>query len=405
MSTLAINGGTPVFETAAQVPAWPPADEGTAEELKNIYLSHAWSFYGKHEVAFNNEFAAYTKAAVCAMMANGTVTLEVAMQALGIGPGDEVIVPAYTWIATGSAVVVCGATPVIVDIEPDTLCMDPEKIEEAITPRTRAIIPVHLYGSMADLEKIMAIAAKHNLYVIEDCAHAQGGHWQGKHVGTIGVAGSFSFQQSKTLSSGEGGACITNDPALGEAMGRISHIGYQYGAVQGKSTPPPVGMISHNYRITEFQAVILRSQLKQLQEMTELRAKNAEVLRKRLEAIPGIRVQAPGRCASLQSYYQYAFMIDPASLKEGITTKEFCEAVRAEGVTGCGAWGWGALMFRHNLWSIPENLYRVASFETAENIVKNELCTLNHTWLMLDDKETAKVAEVFEKVMAEYTAG
>lgn len=402
MNKLAIDGGTPVFESPAQLPPWPPADEATAEELKQIYLSHAWSFYGKHEVAFNNEFAEYTGAAACAMMANGTVTLEVTMQALGIGPGDEVIVPAYTWIATGSAVVVCGATPVIVDIEPDTLCLDPEKIEEAITPRTRAIIPVHLYGSIADLDRIMAIAAKHNLYVIEDCAHAQGGLWNGKHVGTIGVAGSFSFQQSKTLSSGEGGACITNDTALGEALGRISHIGYQYGAVQGKSTPPPMGMISHNYRITEFQAVILRSQLRSLKEVTELRAKNAEILRERMNAIPGIRVQAAGRCATLQSYYQFAFMVDPAFLKEGITSKEFCAAVRAEGVTGCGATGWGNLMFRHNLWSIPENLYRVVSYETAEKIVLEQLCTMSHTWLMLSEEETLKVAEVFEKVMAAY---
>lgn len=403
MSKLAINGGTKVFETPAKVPVWPPADPQTAEELKEIYLSSQWSFYGKHEVAFNEEFAAYTKAAGCAMMANGTVTLEVAMQALGIGPGDEVIVPAYTWIATGSSVVVCGATPVVVDIEADTLCMDPEKIEEAITPRTKAIIPVHLYGSMADMDKIMAIAEKHGLFVIEDCAHAHGGEWNGKHVGTIGKVGSFSFQQSKTLSSGEGGACITNDTALAEAMGRISHIGYQYGAVQGQAAaPPPMGMISHNYRITEFQAAILRSQLRTLRADTELRDRNAEVLRKQLNAIPGIKVQARGRCATLQGYYQFAFMIDPAALKDGLTYVDVCNAIRAEGV-GCGPSGWGNLMYRHKLWSIPESMYRVVSFETAEKIVKEQLGTLNLTWLMLDDADTAKVAEAFAKVMAEYS--
>lgn len=204
MSKLAIDGGTPVFAAKANVPAWPPADEETAEQLKEIYLSHAWSFYGKHEVAFNEEFAAYTGAASCAMMANGTVTLEVAMQALGIGPGDEVIVPAYTWLATGTAVVVVGATPVVVDIEPDTYCIDPVEVEKAITPKTRAIIPVHLYGSMADMDKIMEIARKHNLSVIEDCAHAHGSEWAGKHAGTLGDVGSFSFQQSKTIASGEG---------------------------------------------------------------------------------------------------------------------------------------------------------------------------------------------------------
>ena len=402
MSKLAIDGGTPVFAAKANVPAWPPADEETAELLKEIYLSHAWSFYGKHEVAFNEEFAAYTGAASCAMMANGTVTLEVAMQALGIGPGDEVIVPAYTWLATGTAVVVVGATPVVVDIEPDTYCIDPVEVEKAITPKTRAIIPVHLYGSMADMDKIMEIAQKHNLYVIEDCAHTHGSEWAGKHAGTIGNVGSFSFQQSKTIASGEGGACITNDPALGEAMGRISHIGYQYGAVQGQATePPPMGMISHNYRITEFQAAILRSQLRTLRADTELRARNAETLRKRLNAIPGIRVQSPGRRVSLQGYYQYAMTLDTALLKEGITREQFCAALRAEGV-GCGPGGWGDLMFRQRLWSVPEELYRVVSYKTAEKIVKEQLITLSLVWLMLSEEETNKVADAFEKVMTEY---
>ena len=402
MSKLAIDGGTPVFAAKANVPAWPPADEETAELLKEIYLSHAWSFYGKHEVAFNEEFAAYTGAASCAMMANGTVTLEVAMQALGIGPGDEVIVPAYTWLATGTAVVVVGATPVVVDIEPDTYCIDPVEVEKAITPKTRAIIPVHLYGSMADMDKIMEIAQKHNLYVIEDCAHTHGSEWAGKHAGTIGNVGSFSFQQSKTIASGEGGACITNDPALGEAMGRISHIGYQYGAVQGQATePPPMGMISHNYRITEFQAAILRSQLRTLRADTELRARNAETLRKRLNAIPGIKVQAPGHRTNLQGYYQYAMTLDPALLKEGITREQFCAALRAEGV-GCGPGGWGDLMFRQRLWSVPEELYRVVSYQTAEKIVKEQLLTLSLVWLMLSEEETNKVADAFEKVMAEY---
>ena len=402
MSKLAIDGGTLVFAAKANVPAWPPADEETAEQLKEIYLSHAWSFYGKHEVAFNEEFAAYTGAASCAMMANGTVTLEVAMQALGIGPGDEVIVPAYTWLATGTAVVVVGATPVVVDIEPDTYCIDPVEVEKAITPKTRAIIPVHLYGSMADMDKIMEIARKHNLSVIEDCAHAHGSEWAGKHAGTIGDVGSFSFQQSKTIASGEGGACITNDPALGEAMGRISHIGYQYGAVQGQATePPPMGMISHNYRITEFQAAILRSQLRTLRADTEFRARNAETLRKKLNAIPGIKVQSPGRRVTLQGYYQYAMTLDPAFLKEGITREQFCAALRAEGV-GCGPGGWGNLMFRQRLWSVPEDLYRVVSYKTAEKIVKEQLITLSLVWLMLSEEETNKVADAFEKVMAEY---
>ena len=401
MSSLAIRGGKKVFENAPNKPAWPPVYSETGDQLREIYMSGQWSFYGAKEVEFNRAFAEYTGAAGCAMMANGTVTLEVAMQALGIGPGDEVIVPAHTWLATGEAVVVCGATPVIVDIEPDTLCMDPDRIEEAITSRTKAIIPVHLYGSMADLDRILPIARKHGLKVIEDCAHMHGGEWNGKHVGTIGDVGSFSFQQSKGMASGEGGACITMDPDLCEIMGRLSHIGYQYASKQGQSgTPPPMGLICHNYRITEFQALILLSQLARLREYTLLRAKNADILRKRLNAIDGIQVQSPGRCATLQGYYQYAIKVDPAKLKDGITRKEVLDALQAEGLA-IGP-GWGKVMYRQTLWSVPENLYRIASSAVAEQIVYNELMCLQLSWLMMSETDTGKVAECFEKVMSEY---
>ncbi len=401
MSKLAINGGKKIFETPAQIPDWPPIYPDTADQIRELYLSRRWSFYGAKEVEFNNEFARYTGAKCCAMMANGTVTLEVALQALGIGAGDEVIVPAHTWIATGEAPVVVGATPVIVDILPDTLCIDPDKIEAAITPRTNAIIPVHLYGSMADMDKIMAIAKKHNLKVIEDCAHAHGGLWGDQHVGTIGDVGSFSFQQSKTVSSGEGGACITNDEALGETLGRLSHIGYQYAAKQGQpSTPPPVGLICHNYRITEFQALILLSQLRYLKQDTQLRAEGAEYLRKRLNAIPGVSVQSPGRRATLQGYYNFAVMIDPDQLKENLSRDDVVKALDAEGV-GVGL-GWGNVMFRQKLWSVPESRYRVSSSEVAEKIVGKQLMTLGLQWLMTPRSDLDRLADCFEKIMAEY---
>ena len=339
MTKLAIQGGPKVFEQAAQMPPWPPVYPETAERLKEIYLGHGWSFYGPREVAFNEQFAAYTGAKRCVMMANGTVTLETALRAYGIGPSDEVIVPAHTWLATGEAVVFCGATPVVVDIEPDTLCMDPAKAEAAITDRTRAIIPVHLFGSMADMDALMAIARRHGLKVIEDCAHAHGGFWDGKHVGTLGDVGSFSFQQSKILASGEGGACITSDEGIGEAMGRLSHIGYQYGAKQGAAfAKPPVGELCRNYRVTDFQAEILLSQLAHLTEDNRLRAKNADYLRRELEAVPGLRVQAPGRKATLQSYYCFAIMVDHRHLKDGVRLDDVVEALVAEGCPVTRGW-------------------------------------------------------------------
>ncbi|MCQ2380046.1 MAG: DegT/DnrJ/EryC1/StrS family aminotransferase [Victivallaceae bacterium] len=401
MEKLAIDGGKKVFETPANIPSWPPVYEDTAEEIKALYLSHAWSFYGKKEVEFNNEFAKYTGAKHCAMMANGTVTLEVAMQALGIGPGDEVIVPAYTWIATGEAVVVCGATPVIVDIDPETFCIDTDRIEEAITSRTKAIIPVHLYGSMSDMDRVMEIAKKHNLFVIEDCAHAHGGEWNGRHVGTIGDVGSFSFQQSKTMVSGEGGACLCNDDELGDKLGRISHIGYQYAAKQGQAgTPPPMGLICHNYRVTEFQALILLSQLRYLRRDTELRAANAEYLRGRLNAIDGISCQKPGRCATLQGYYNFGVRLDSDRLKDGITRAEFVKAVCAEDApVGIG---WGNPMYRQKLWSVPENMYRISSCDVAERLATKDLIVIPLQWLMTPREDLSKLADAFEKVMAAY---
>ncbi|NMA42831.1 MAG: DegT/DnrJ/EryC1/StrS family aminotransferase [Oligosphaeraceae bacterium] len=398
---LAIEGGKPVFEKPARVPPWPPIYPETTEKLKEVYLSRKWSFYSPLEIEFNERFAEYTGAAGCCLMANGTVTLEMALLALGVGPGDEVIVPAHTWIATGAAVVFRGATPVIVDIENDTLCMDPDHFEEAITPKTKAVIPVHLFGSMADIDRINAIAKKHGIAVIEDCAHAHGGEWDGRHVGTFGDVGSFSFQQSKTMASGEGGACITQSAELNETLGRLSHIGYQYAAKQGKpNTPPPEGLLCRNYRLTDFQAAILLDQLKHLKEDTLLRARNAEFLRKRLDAIPGIHMQSRGRKTTLQSYYKFALTLDPAVLRPGITKTNVQAALIAEGVRISG--GWSGIMHKQRLWTVPKSMYRIASCENAERIVSEEILCFDVDWLMIPQEDLELCCQAFEKVMSAY---
>lgn len=403
MSKLAIDGGPKVFANGVQTaPDWPPKYPETAELLKEIYLSGKWSFYGQYELEFDEKFAQYTHADSCHLMANGTVTLEVALQALGIGPGDEVIVPALTWLATGIAPLYVGATPVIVDIEEDTLCLDPVKVEEAITEKTKAIIPVHLFGSIADMEKIMEIARKYDLKVVEDCAHAHGGVWDGRHVGTIGDVGSFSFQQSKIMSSGEGGACITMDPVLGEKLGRLSHIGYHRGAKQGEvAAPPPLGLISHNYRVTEFQAAILLSQLKDFKESTALKDRNARVVAERLNKIPGLSMQARGRKADIQSYYQVIYKLDESYLKEGYTIEHVIKALKAEGIgAGRAAWG-GKAMYQMGLWNVPPEDYRIASNDVTEKILP---CILNTAagFFSCSDEEVDMYCQCFEKVMEAY---
>lgn len=401
MTKLALDGGPKVFEEPIKFIPWPPVYPETAEKLKEIYLGHRWSFYGAEELKFDDEFAAYTGAKHCILMANGTVTLQSALEALGIGPGDEVIIPAFTWLATGTAVVDAGATPVIVDIDPESFCIDVKAAEAAITPRTRAIIPVHLFAAMADMDAVMALAHKYNLKVIEDCAHAHGSFWNGKHAGSIGDVGSFSFQESKTLASGEGGACITNDDHLAELIGRISHIGYPKAAKQGaKYTAPPMGLTCHNFRVTDFQAAILSGQLKHLQEDTLLRERNMEYLRKNIDAIPGIKCQK--RCAQVTQLgvYHFAMHVDLDMLKPGITNKELSEAFAAEGI-GFGP-GWGHPVYRQNLWSVASSKYRVESSEVAEELIYKRLLSCALQILHCPQETLDKVIECVDKVMAAY---
>ena len=404
IAKLAIDGGTPVFKTKPARPQWPPANPDVIGRIAEMYLSHKWSFYGKYENEFAEKYAKYTGAKYASMMANGTVTLECALRAFGVGPGDEVIVPAQTWIATAMAVIYVGATPVIVDIEPDTLCMDPKAFEAAITPKTKAVIPVHLFGSMADLDKIIKIAKKHGIKVLEDCAHAHGGMWNGRGVGSWGDAGSWSFQQSKIMTSGEGGAVTTNDEKIWDLVGRYSHIGYQRGAKQGeKSTPPPEGIICHNYRVTEFQAIILLDQLRVIDKETRLREKNADYLKEQLEQIPGIKVQAKGRCATQQGYYIYSMCIDDSMLKPGIDMMKIREALKAEGALGVmPTWG-GKPVYDNALWSVPKKMYRIESNAVAEKLIRKQQMGVNLNWLMAPRKDINRLVEAFNKVMTAYS--
>lgn len=232
LPNLALLGGSPVFEQLLESRSFgPPVDEVTGKKLLELYYSRRWTAFDEAEPAFAQAFAAHHDAKYGIFTINWTITLHCALGAYGIGPGDEVIVPPLTWYATAAAVRHVGATPVFVDIEPDTLCIDPKKIEAAITPRTKAIIPVHAYGSMADMDRIMALAKRHDLKVIEDAAHMHGGIWDGKKIGSIGDVGSFSFQQNKTMSSGEGGISITNDRDIAERLFRMKQIGYGMGEV------------------------------------------------------------------------------------------------------------------------------------------------------------------------------
>jgi dTDP-4-amino-4,6-dideoxygalactose transaminase len=397
---LAVLGGAPVCAQALEAPPFPPVDEDTARRLSELYLSRKWSFDGAEEKAFAAEFAEYHGAKHGVFMVNGTVTLQCALGALGVGAGDEVVVPAHTWMATAMAVLYVGATPVFADVERSTLCLDPEAFEAAITPRTKAVIPVHLYGSNADLERILEIAKRHGIAVVEDCAHGQGGKWNGRGLGSWGDVGSFSFQQSKTLAAGEGGICLTNDDELAERIYRMKHIGYNLGTGQGKAdSGPPPGLRCHNFRATEFPALILRSQLKNLEERIETYNRSAAFLESRLNAIPDARVQSRGRLADPQSYYGFVIILDRGALSE-IPMQNIVQALLAEGLPIGGIYG---TVYNHILFNAAPEEYRIAQngCPVAEELGAVPILVLQHQWLESDEEPLEAIAAIFEKVLSQ----
>ena len=393
---LAVNGGTPLFKPEEyRTEAWPPVREATADRIRELYLSRAWSFNSATEQAFENEFAAYHGAKYGILMSNGTVTLECALTALGVGPGDEVIVPDLTWIATAMSVRYVGATCVFAYIEKTTGCLDPASFERLITPKTKAVIPVHIYGGMADLDKIIAIADKHGIAVIEDCAHMQGGKWNGRGCGSWGAVGSFSFQQSKTLSAGEAGICITSDSRLAERLYRAKHIGYSRYDKQGQAgTPPPQDLVCHNYRGLAIQAQILRDQLTELPDFNRRHNEFRDILEEKIKDIPGVRLQSRGRLASPQGYYALGIIFEGEF--EKIPLGKICLAVGMEGVKNiCPTYG---RVCKHLLFNMAPEYYRLdpAGYPNSEFITARMAVVMHFS--MYYPETALKLAAAIRKV-------
>jgi L-glutamine:2-deoxy-scyllo-inosose/3-amino-2,3-dideoxy-scyllo-inosose aminotransferase len=338
MSKLAVKGGKPVRDIKTNPwPKWPVWDSNEEKALIETLHSGVWSYNGPKETEFNRMFAEYTGAKHVLLAANGTVTLQMALEACGIGIGDEVIIPGLTWQATAATVLDVNARPVLVDVCEDTWCIDPAEIEKAISPRTKAIIPVHLYGNFADMDEILRIAAKHKLFVIEDCAHKHGGEWNGKKAGTIGDIGSFSLQLSKHLTAGEGGILTTNSFKLFERLDALRNCGRrpepqdlaEVNKGEGQYFDQGNFLQSGNYRITEFQAAILVEGLKRLPEQNRLRDQNAIRLNSLISGIPGITPMRLDKRETLEAYYNFSFRFDSEKFKN-LPVKKFREALTAE---------------------------------------------------------------------------
>lgn len=330
MEKLALFGGSPVRGTPFT--PWPQFDDRERKALMAALESRNWGGYpfpSPLASAFGQRFADYHGAAFGIPCANGSVTLEIALQACGIQAGDEVIVPCYTFMATASCVVRLNGVPVFVDVEDRNWCLDPAAFEAAITPKTRFVIPVHLGHQCADMDRILEIAARHGITVIEDCAHAHGGQWRGKGVGSMGAFGSFSFQSSKLMTSGEGGALICNDDLLRQKAMSLINCGRQEPGYDGIG---PDHLFGANYRLSELQIAVLTAQVDRLDEVTHKRAAMFEYFRKTLHAnVEGIRVLDTDPRVTRQHAYQTLMRFDTNAFA-GIHRDRFIEAMEAEGV-------------------------------------------------------------------------
>jgi dTDP-4-amino-4,6-dideoxygalactose transaminase len=342
---LALLGGKPV--RTQPFPAWPVFAKAEEERLLATLRSGMWGKLDGLEVGeFENRFAAMHGCKHGIGVVNGTVSLRIALMAAGIRAEDEVIVPPYTFFSTASAVIEANAIPVFADIDLDTFNIDPSAIQAAITPRTRAIIPVHFAGQAADMDAIMAIAREHRLTVIEDAAHAHGASYKNRPAGAIGHMGSFSFQSSKNLTCGEGGIITTNDDELAEACRSIHNCGRVTGGIWYEHH-----VISGNYRLGEFQGAILNCQIERLGEQTKTRDDNGQYLASLLSDLPGLHMQRrPAECKR-HSYHLFMLRLDPAVF--GAPRDLVLRALEAEGIP-CSA-GYG--------FSLPDQpLFRNKSF-------------------------------------------
>jgi dTDP-4-amino-4,6-dideoxygalactose transaminase len=324
MTKLAIFGGEPV--RSEPYPAWPVWDQRDIDAVSEVVKSGNWGGYpypGPQSQRFIQSFAEMQGGGYPVLVANGTITMEVALRAAGIGWGDEVIVPALTFQATASAPIAAGVNPVLVDIDPESYCIDPKTVEAAITPRTKAIIPVHLGAQMADMDAIMEIAERHDLVVIEDCAHAHGAKWRGRGAGTFGHFGSFSLQSSKILTTGEGGVLLCRTPELAEVAASVVDCGRPHSS-NGES------FFGGNYRMTEMQAALGNVALERFPEQVKQRAEMLGYLEESLSEVPGVRMLRRDPRHTRRSFYRYVFAIDPQVFKA--THDAVCTALAAEGI-------------------------------------------------------------------------
>lgn len=399
MSDLAILGGVPV--RSRPFPNWPRHMPADRERLLSVLESGNWGGYpfpNTHAKAFAGRFAEFHDAKYGCCVSNGTVAITIALRAAGIRFGDEVIVPAYTWDGTATAVLDAGGIPVFADVDPETYCLDTAAAAQALTPRTRAIVPVHLAMRFAEMDRLRDLALRNNLIVVEDCAHAHGGQYGGVGAGSMGDLGTFSFQTSKLMTAGEGGIVITSRLDCFELVESIVNCGRasqtdQYGQ----------RLAGGNYRMTEFQAALLIGQLDVLPELTERRIVNARQLAAVLDEIEGVSTLPAQSRTSREAIYHYVFKY---SMGESAVPRDlFVAALEAEGVPADGRFYepvYRSDLYRVNAADFPQlkDAAPARVCPVAERAAYEESVWLPHFLLLGDERDVADVAAAVRKVMA-----
>ena len=403
MAKLAINGGKPVLGKGSGV-VWPQFDKTDEAGLLKVFRSGKWWRGGTiEEMAasptgkFERAFAKFQGAPHALAVGNGTVALDVALRAAGVKAGDEVIVPSLSFVVTASAVLPIGAIPVFIDCDPKTYQIDPDGIEAAITPRTTAICLVHFGGYPADMDRICRIARKHKLALIEDCAHAHGTQWRDKGVGTFGRFGTLSCQQSKGLTSGEGGIITAGSLADWRRIYRYHHLG----RLESKGFYEFYEM-SSNYRLTDLQGTLLLTQLPKFRKQVSKKMAAAKYLGKLLGQVGGLSPLPDDPRITRRGYYYYLLKYDATAFK-GLHREKFLAALRAEGVAIGHAYG--TPIHKYPLFqtmAVPGKYrlsqYRKVRLPVVERVMADEICSVHHPWLLADRKTLAGFAEAVAKI-------
>ncbi|MDJ0852376.1 MAG: aminotransferase class I/II-fold pyridoxal phosphate-dependent enzyme [Myxococcota bacterium] len=323
MSQLAIHGGRPVRSPERPWPTWPRYTEAAQREVEGALRSGRWAISGpftgepSRNQRFAESFAAFHGVEHCVPTTNGSSALLVAIEAVGVDAEDEVIVPGLTWVANASAVVRANAVPILVDADPETLCVSPAAVRSALSQRTRAITAVHLYGSMADMDALRAIADEAGVALIEDCAHVHGARWRDAAAGSIGDIGVFSMQQTKLMTAGEGGAAITRRADLARRLEQLRADGRALGRTprRGELELEELGeVLGVNHSLSEAQAALLLEALSRLEDENRLRARNAARLDAELSQLPGLSPVPSLPAQTRRAFYAYALRVDPARL-------------------------------------------------------------------------------------------